>query len=500
MFKGLVKDLYESIIENNKPRITILEAAKNIFEGKPNLGVALTYKYPYNSYFNIKEAFTLDNLTEDRKKASVIYKQFKDTILQNLTPEERDIYYLYNTHGDLASFKYDIDEQRIADLQHILRNNTLYVNTMFGDLSFEFTTKEQYNASNDTLLAYEDELNRVLIFVSNPSKIKLIDLINILRRSSRFIHELTHYIDKIEDHFDGKNDYEDSVEYLNLNDEFKANMQSIIYDFARYIFKNIYYIRQNFDLRKKEDVLSLFNLHFLVDNKNNVVDNEDLEMHRKQIYYLTDEKKNIFYNELCKYITNELDIDKPFEEAYSAEYLLKLFRLEESFIKLNSDENVIKPSNLKESDKITTTLSMDKETYDWLTTPSEEDDDIGYWQPDQVTELDDKTFEIFEKEVMNPEPDMEKVEAARKIFEDVDKIPVDTSDLWKHERTHYREPHLLELMDEWGVDGTNYADFRSVIQEHCFDKGLYAFDDIEKTWKVHQESIKNAIKGIKKNG
>ena len=41
---------------------------------------------------------------------------------------------------------------------------------------------------------------------------------------------------------------------------------------------------------------------------------------------------------------------------------------------LNSDENVIKPSSLKENDKITTTLTMDKETYDWLTTPSEEDD------------------------------------------------------------------------------------------------------------------------------
>ncbi len=496
MFKELVKDLYESIIDNNKPRITILEAAKNIFEGKPNLGIALTYKYPYNPYFNIKEAFTLDNLTEDRKKASVIYKQFKDTILQNLTPEERDIYYLYNTHGDLASFKYDIDEQRIVDLQHILRNNTLYVNTMFGDLPFEFTIKEKYNASNDTLLAYEDELNRVLIFVSNPSKIKLIDLINILRRSSRFIHELTHYIDKIEDHFDGKNDYEDSIEYLNLNDEFKANMQSIIYDFARYIFKNIYYIRQNFDLRKKEDVLSLFNLHFLVDNKNNVVDNEDLEMHRKQIYYLTDEKKNIFYNELCKYITNELDIDKPFEEAYSAEYLLKLFRLEESFIKLNSDENVIKPSNLKENDKITTTLTIDKETYDWLTTLSEEDDDVGYWQPDQVTELDKEAYEAFEKDVMNPKIDEERVEATKRIFEGVDKIPVDISSCIEM----YGKPHLLELMDEWGVNGSNYADFRSVIQEHCFDKGLYAFDDIEKTWKAHQESIKNAIKGIKKNG
>ena len=196
----------------------------------------------------------------------------------------------------MASFKYDIDEQRIVDLQYILKNNTLFVNTILGDLPFEFTTKEKYNASDDVLLAYEDELNRILIFVSNPSKIKLIDLINILRRSSRFIHELTHYIDKIEDHFDGKNDYEDNIEYLNLNDEFKANMQSIIYDFARYIFKNIHYIKQSFDLRKKEDVLSLFNLHFLVDNKNNVIDDEDLEMYRKQIYYLSDENKKIFYD------------------------------------------------------------------------------------------------------------------------------------------------------------------------------------------------------------
>ena len=170
----------------------------------------------------------------------------------------------------------------------------------------------------------------------------------------------------------------------------------------------------------------------------------------------------------------------------------------EDLEELNSDENVIKPSRLKESDKITTTLSMDKETYDWLTTPSEEDDDIGYWQPDQVTELDDETFDEFEKDVMNPEPDMEKVEAAKKIFEGVDKIPVDTSDLWKHELT-YGKPHLLELMDEWGVNGTNYADFRSVIQEHCFDKGLYTFDDIEKSWKSHVQSLKDVVKSVKRN-
>ncbi|MBO4622566.1 MAG: hypothetical protein J5691_01630 [Bacilli bacterium] len=149
-----------------------------------------------------------------------------------------------------------------------------------------------------------------------------------------------------------------------------------------------------------------------------------------------------------------------------------------------------------EPDEITGTIKMSKETYDWLTTPSEEDDDVGYWQPDQVTELDDEAFDEFEKDVMNPEIDEKRVEAAKQIFEGVDKIPIDTSDLWKHELT-YGKPHLLELMDEWGVDGTNYADFRSVIQEHCFDKGLYAFDDIEKTWKSHVQSLKDVVKSIK---
>lgn len=333
MFKDIIKDIYDDIIKSGKPRITILEAAKNVFKGKSNLGVALPYKYPYNSYFEIKEDFTLDNLTEDRKKALIIYKQFKNEILQNLTPEERDIYYLYNTHGDLASFKYDIDEQRIVDLQHLLRNNTLVINTIFGDLPFEFTTKEKYNASDDTLLAYEDELNRILIFVPNPNKIKLIDLMNILRRSGRFIHELTHYIDNIEDHYDGKNDYKNTIEYLNLKDEIKANLQVMLWSFARYIFKNIYFIKQNFDLRKKEDIYKLFNSYFLKDTKNNIVDDEDLEMYRKQVYYLTDENKKWFFNEIYKYILNDFDINKPVEESYTVDYLLKMLRLEENFWK-----------------------------------------------------------------------------------------------------------------------------------------------------------------------
>ena len=150
------------------------------------------------------------------------------------------------------------------------------------------------------------------------------------------------------------------------------------------------------------------------------------------------------------------------------------------------------PSEDEIDNTVVGTIKMSKETYDWLTTPSEEDDDVGYY-PECCTELDDKAFDEFYKDVTNPEPDMERVEAAKKIFEGIDKIPVNVSSCVEL----YGKPHLLELMDEWGVDGTNYADFRSVIQEHCFNKGLYAFDDIEKTWKSHVQSLKDAAKSIK---
>ena len=139
------------------------------------------------------------------------------------------------------------------------------------------------------------------------------------------------------------------------------------------------------------------------------------------------------------------------------------------------------------------TIRMSKETYDWLTTSSE-DDDIGYY-PACCTELDNEAFDEFEKDVMNPEINEEKVEAAKQIFEGVNKIPVDISSCIEM----YGKLHLLELMDEWGINGSNYDDFRSVIQEHCLDKGIENYRIIEKTWRDHKNSIKAATKSIKKH-
>lgn len=85
-------------------------------------------------------------------------------------------------------------------------------------------------------------------------------------------------------------------------------------------------------------------------------------------------------------------------------------------VPFNADSALIDELNdnsFPESNEITGTIRMSKETYDWLTTPSE-DDDVGNWR---------------ENTVFTDKPDLKKVKAAQKIFKDIDKVIVDTSDV-----------------------------------------------------------------------
>jgi hypothetical protein len=58
-------------------------------------------------------------------------------------------------------------------------------------------------------------------------------------------------------------------------------------------------------------------------------------------------------------------------------------------------------------------LYADKETYEWLTTPGE-DDDVGNWR---------------ENTVFTEEVDEERVKDCKKIFEGIDKVEVDKGEL-----------------------------------------------------------------------
>ena len=128
-------------------------------------------------------------------------------------------------------------------------------------------------------------------------------------------------------------------------------------------------------------------------------------------------------------------------------------------------------------------LYADKEAYEWLTTPSDEDDDIGDWR---------------ENTVFTDEPDPERVKACQDIFEDISGVKVVIGDSL-HSHLHIDDLRLFfDLIEELGIkNGTDFELFQSVIQEHCLSKGIYDFNSIKQVWGEFKESLKNAIKNIR---
>ncbi len=66
--------------------------------------------------------------------------------------------------------------------------------------------------------------------------------------------------------------------------------------------------------------------------------------------------------------------------AYQEDVIGVPFDADSALINELNDNSFPKPEDI-----VTGTISMSKETYNWLTTPSE-DDDVGYWQSNKSIE------------------------------------------------------------------------------------------------------------------
>ena len=333
--KYYMKDIYEYTTKNLS-RKTLLEAVSNIFNNKP-LVTNLDWKWPIYRYFYIKEDFDNTPSEEEIYEADSIYHSLRNYILKNVSKEERDIIALYTVYGDLASFKYDIDEQRLSDFNGSLYNCKADIKTKYGNLIFKFCGHDDYNVDSSVLAGYDNEEKAVIIFIENANNIKTIDLINVLRRRNRFIHELSHYIDDINknlsyEEYDFKTP-EGSIKYLNDPSEFKANVHSLIYSFGGYLFKNQNEIMKKYDLQNNKDIDILLNVFLNDTSKNNVLDDEDLSIFRKCLAYWYPENKKKFYDFLHKTISNtQKKIN--YTESERKNNILKLLKLEETLLEI----------------------------------------------------------------------------------------------------------------------------------------------------------------------
>lgn len=322
-----IKDnIYElSILD---PRMKTLSEAVDKKIAKKPLFPSLNMRWPLNRYFNNKENFLIESESLDNLRiADSIYRELRKFIINNVSEEERDIINFYKVYGDKASFTYDVDEKRNTSLPKIFT-----ISTILGKLNFEISDVDNYGLDDDTLLAYDDEKDTVILFVVDKNRVTIEDIINILRKKYRFIHELTHYIFKMKGDSD-KNKFTNDIECLNSPEEVKANIQMLIYSFGSYLFKNSDLL-QTYNLKSEKDIDFLFNKFLGDDSFKNIVDSEDLEMMRKEVYYMYPENREMLYDNLHRYITDEYgtseDID--YKESSLKNNLIRLIRLEEKVI------------------------------------------------------------------------------------------------------------------------------------------------------------------------
>ena len=328
-----VNTLYETAIKHLS-RKSLKEIVEHVFKGKEFVD-NLDWKYPIYPFFYIKEEFNNTPSKKEMQETKKIYNSLRRKILSSLPKEEASLIDLYKSYGSIASHRIDIDERRASAINNILQNNCINVDTPYGNLIFEFATHKKYKVGDKTLCAFDTDTKHIILFVNNSSNITTLDLIKILRHRNRFTHELSHYIDDINNNLSYE-EYDDTEEgelaYINNPSEFKADAQTIVSTFGSYLFKNQNDITNNYNLTNKKDIEYLFNIFLTDESSTNVIDSDDLSEFRKRIVNWTDKNKQNFGRFLYEVISNTQDL-KDFDESKRQDNLLKLLSLEESFLK-----------------------------------------------------------------------------------------------------------------------------------------------------------------------
>ena len=322
----------------NRPIKSLAEAVKSVFT--QGLFVYEQYTdWPCKKLFYIKEDFDNTPSKQEIRESHDIFVCFRKALINMLPKKETDIIALYTTYGDLTEFSYFEDVKKDSELNNLLINDCFYISTKYGTLAFEF---HKTSDNNRILAGYDTDTKHIILFVRDfpnfvSENITIDNLIYVLRRRDRFIHELAHYIDDINKNLSYKaygTTREEEIKYLNDPSEFKAEAHRMIYSFGGYLFKNQYNLK-DYDLNNDNDIVKLFD-YFLVDtNKDHmVVYEKDLSRFRINIAHWYPENKEKFYNALCKAIKDtQIKID--YTESERRTNMIKLLTLEETLLKDN---------------------------------------------------------------------------------------------------------------------------------------------------------------------
>lgn len=286
-------------------------------------------------FYFFHEAYNSDDLRAERQIASNIYDSIANCILSSMSQSEKDVYDIFKALGNEVYSIKSLPLNKQSKLSHVLNqaNNIFVIDTPYGKLNVGFVGRDEYNTSKSTLMGYDTELNKIVIFVDNPEKVTIGEIITLLRNKYRFIHELTHYIDAMTTGLNGiehDDTNEGKLRYLNDKDEVKANLQASICAFGNWLFRNHREIQEKRkDLTQPRVIMDLYVNYFLRDKLEPVVDDKTLQIFNTQCSNLNVENKRDFIDQIFKCLVKDHK-DGTFTEETYIDYYTRLLRLNET--------------------------------------------------------------------------------------------------------------------------------------------------------------------------
>ena len=262
-----------------------------------------------------------------RQIAQVMYMKFINTLISMFDKNDLNMLNWYRYDPNTADIKYTYAKFRKSSINDKLSENKQIIRaSKYGKIVYEFNNRKDFPGSETWLMAYDDFLPGIRLFVEDNDCISRNEVLNIIRNKRNFMHELTHFIDdKLKLLHKVEYNQNDISAYLNDPDEIRAITQQLTVMLGTYIKKYI----KNIDLEKLSDttyIAELLEELLSTKNKGYHKNKDEIEITTALFNNMSEDTKKQIVNYLAEYLKDIYNTGKDIN-LYEGKLKARLLRL-----------------------------------------------------------------------------------------------------------------------------------------------------------------------------
>lgn len=328
-FDKVIKEFERRMIENaEEPNIS--NWLDRYINNKCVSPLFLPGGYPTKEFY--VESDNLVNLNSEqdakiRQITQVMYMKFINTLTSMFDKDDLNMLNWYRYDPNTADIKYTHAKFIKSSINNKLPENKQIVQaSKYGKIIYEFNSRKDFPGSETWLMAYDDSLPGIRLFVEDSNCISRNEVLNIIRNKRNFIHELTHFVDdKLKQLHKAEYNQNDVSKYLNDPDEIRAITQQLTVMLGTYIKKYV----KSIDLEKLNSadyVAELLEELLSTKNKGYYKNKDEIEITNALFNNMSEDTKKQIVSYLAEYLKDIYNTGKDID-LYEGRLKARLLRL-----------------------------------------------------------------------------------------------------------------------------------------------------------------------------